>query len=119
MTPLLEPTRIVDLSTAGLTVMISGAPQLIGWAAVHEICLCTSTCDDDLIVAVIGVDDDSQQSDRGGRCLFLAEDEPLWIDLRRLLHIVLPMAPIDPTARRLSADTGCEIVYQRQPTAPC
>lgn len=119
MIPILEPTRIVDLSVAGLTVTICGARELIDWAAVHEICLCTSKRDDDLVVAVIGVDDDRAPGGRDKRCLLLAEDDPLWTELRQVLHTVLPMAPIDRVARRLAAESGCEIIYQRPQTPTC
>lgn len=101
-------THIAGISEDGISMVIEGEQRLIGWSAVSGITSAVSKRDDDMVFVAITID-----AADGERCLLVAQDDPIWTELVELLHLCLPVAPLDAWAAGTAAFPGAYTLYRR------
>ncbi|WP_162928302.1 hypothetical protein [Sphingopyxis terrae] len=101
-------TYLVSVSESGLSVRINGKRHSITWAKVSSIAAGASKRDGNLVFVAIGIDGED-----GERSLIVGENDPIWIDLLALLHVCLPVAPLEAWAAGIAAIPGAYTLYRR------
>ncbi|WP_030541604.1 hypothetical protein [Sphingobium sp. DC-2] len=100
--------HIAGISEDGISVMIDGEQRLMGWSAVSGITSGVSKRDDNMVFVAIAID-----AADGERSLLVAQDHPIWTELVELLHLCLPVAPLEAWAAGTAAFPGAYTLYRR------
>lgn len=107
-----SPAFVAGVSEDGLSVTLDGEQRLISWAMVSGITGGVSKRDGNIVFMAIGID-----AEDGERSLLVAENDPIWIDLVKLLHVGLPIAPLEAWATGIASFPGAYTLYQRATNA--
>ena len=99
---------IVGVSEGGLTVRIDGEDHFMSWAMVSSITGGASKRDGNMVFVAIGIDGED-----GERSLIVPENDPIWTKLIALLHVGLPIAPLEAWATGIAAFPGAYTLYRR------
>lgn len=102
------PTYIAGIAEEGLSVVVDGEERLMAWDAVSGITSGVSTRDDNMVFVAIAID-----AIDGERSLLVTQQDPVWRELCALLHICLPVAPLDAWATGTAAFPGAYPLYRR------
>lgn len=93
----LPPNRIVGATAECLIVEIDGKHRSVPWAAVNSVYASIAIRDDDMPILAFEI-----KEGRAVRSMLVAQVDPVWAELKAVLHIGLPEAlPVEVWERAL------------------
>ena len=102
-------TCIAGVCEKGLTLSHGPTCRFFSWARVSSVMGGVSKDDGLIVFVAIGIDDDYD----GERILLVSERDSIWADLVKILHLGLPVAPLDAWAKGIAAFPGAYTLYER------